>query len=363
MTLIYNSDLVGKKQSVVDEILLLNPNQTPMINLLGFSVPVISTSHIWYEDEVFATKTLVTAAATETATEITVGSTEPFREDVVAQIDEEMILVQSVEPGANKITVVRGYANTTAAAIVKNAQIEFLFVEGEEGADARSARYKHRNKVENVSQIFDDSVEVSGTAQTVGQYGITDLYGYEKAKKELELALQLEKAVINGLYLDNGKVRQMRGMRNFIQTNVTLAGGKDIDIKMLNDISQTVYEKGGFAGGGSYAFIVPAKQKRKISDLQNDKLRIVQAETSRGQVVDHIVNDFGQFPVIMNDNLKADELLFIDTNRVKIRPLGDRAFYHTLLGVTGDSTRGMIVGEYTLEFKQEKAHARIKGLA
>jgi hypothetical protein len=274
-----------------------------------------------------------------------------------------MVLVQSVDTSTKKITVVRGYAGSTAAAIAKDAQIELLFVEGEEGAAARQARYKQRQKVENVSQIFDDSVEVSGTTQTVGQYGITDLYGYEKAKKELELALQLEKAVINGLYFDNGKVRQMRGIRSFIKSNVTAAAGTNIDIKMLNDISQTVYEKGGFSSGGKYAFIVPAKQKRKISDLQNDKLRIVQAETSRGQVVDHIVNDFGQFPVIMNDNLKSDELLFIDTNRVKLRPLGDRAFYHTLLGVTGDRQQGMIVGEYTLELQQEKAHARIKGLA
>ena len=162
---------------------------------------------------------------------------------------------------------------------------------------------------------------------------------------------------------DNGKVRQMRGIRNFIQTNVTDATKKDITIDMLNDISQGVYSNGGFSSGGQYAFIVPAKQKRKISDLQNDKLRLVRTENTRGQVVDHIQNDFGLFPVVMNDNLKADELLFIDTNRVKIRPLGDRSFHHTLLGVTGDRTQGMLIGEYTLEFRQEKAHARIKNLA
>lgn len=361
MSIIYNSDLVGKKESVVDEILLLNPYQTPMINLLGFSEPVIATTHVWYEDEVFATKSHITTAATATDTELIVASVEAFRGDVVAQIDEEMVLVQKVDPDAKKLTVVRGYAGSIAADIAANTEIEVLFVEGEEGAEARQARYKHRQKVENITQIFDDSVEVSGTAQTVGQYGISNLYEYEKAKKELELALQLEKAIINGLKFDNGNVRQMRGMRNFIQTNV-IAANSDITVQMLNDVSQIVYSNGGFSSGGQYAFIVPAKQKRKISDLSNDKLRIVQAETTRGQVVDHIQNDFGLFPVIMNDNLKSDELLFIDRNRVKIRPLGDRAFHHTLLGVTGDRTQGMIVGEYTLEFRQEKTHARIKGL-
>lgn len=357
----YSYDLIGKKQSVVDEILLLNPNQTPMINLLGFGQPVISTTHTWYEDEVFATKALVTTAADAAATSLVVSDVEPFRPGVVAQVNEEMVLVQNVDPSTKTLTVARGYAGSTAAAIAKNAQIEALFVEGREGADARDPRYKPRKKVENVTQIFDDSVEVSGTAQSISQYGIGDLYGYEKAKKELELALQLEKAVINGLMYDNGQVRQMRGIRNFIQTNVVTASSA-ITVDILNDVTQKVYSNGGFASGGKYAFIVPAKQKMAISALTNDKIRITQAETSRGQVVDHIVNDFGSFPVIMNDNLKPDELFFIDTNRIAIRPLADRAFHHVLLGVTGDRQQGMIVGEYTLELRQEKAHARVKGL-
>ncbi|WP_423748469.1 SU10 major capsid protein, partial [Bacillus cereus] len=51
MTKVYNEDLVGKKESVVDEFLLLNPLQTPMINLLGFGQAVTAVEHIWFEDE------------------------------------------------------------------------------------------------------------------------------------------------------------------------------------------------------------------------------------------------------------------------------------------------------------------------
>ncbi|MCR8937638.1 DUF5309 family protein [Brevibacillus laterosporus] len=358
---IYSMDLIGKKESVVDEILLLNPNQTPMLNLLGFSNPVISTTHVWYEDEVFATKANVTTAADAAATTLVVSDIEPFRDGLIVQVNEEMLLVQSIELTTKSLTVVRGYGGTTAAAIAKNSQIEVMFVEGTEGARARDPRYKSRAKVENITQIFDDSIEVSGTAQSLAQYGIGDQYGYEKAKKELELALQLEKAIINGLYFDNGKVRQMRGIRNYIQSNVITADSA-ITTALLNDTAQKIYTLGGFSSGGRYAFVVPAKQKRAISELAGDKLRLTQAETARGQVVDHIVNDFGSFPVIMNDNLKSDEILLIDTNRIAIRPLADRSFSHTLLGVTGDRQQGMIVGEYTLEFRQEKAHARVRGL-
>ncbi|WP_235355961.1 DUF5309 family protein [Aneurinibacillus migulanus] len=361
--MVYNDDLVGKKISVVDEILLLNPNQTPMINLLGFGEKVISTTHVWYEDEVFATKSIVTQAATATDTAIKVADLEAFRDGVVVQVDEEMMLITAIDEATKTLTVKRGYAGSTAAAISADEQIEVLFVEGTEGAEARNPRYKARTKVENVSQIFDDTVEVSGTSQSIAQYGVSDLYAYEKAKKQLELALQLEKAVINGLKYDNGRVRQMRGIRNFIQTNVATAGGAPISVDMLNDTAQKIYKNGGFASGGRYVIVVPAKQKVAISSLSNDKIRITQSEISRGQVVDYLQNDFGRFQIVMNDNLKSDELLFIDANRIAIRPLADRAFFHELMGRTGDRQHGMIVGEYTLEFRQEKAHARIKGLA
>ncbi|EON74127.1 SU10 major capsid protein [Lysinibacillus sphaericus] len=360
---INTTNLVGKKESVVDEVLLLNPNQTPLINLLGFSNPVTNTIHQWYEDKMFDTKMKVTAAATAAATELTVASVEPFVIHSVAQIDEELVLVTAIDTAAKKLTVERGYANTTAAAIVKDAEIEFQYDMTPEGADAPKSRYKARTPQNNVTQIFMESVEVTGSAQEVEQYGVDDLYNYEKAKKQLEVALQLEKALINGIKLDNGIVRHMGGLRQLIKTNVIDASGAPVTVKMLGDLVQDVFEKGGLAGGGNHAFIVSAHQKRVISDLQNDKIRITQVENNRGQVVDHLVTDFGRFPIVMNDNVKTNEIFFIDINRTKIKPLGKRGFFHKELPEQGDRKAGMIIGEYTLEFKQESAHGRIKNLA
>ncbi|MXO78228.1 hypothetical protein GRP75_10305 [Paenibacillus sp. OT2-17] len=312
----------------------------------------------------FATRTTVTAAAAVDATEIKVASTEPFRPRTIAEIGDELVLIQAVDTTANKITVVRGYNGTTAAAITKDSPIESLYGDSLEGADAREARFKERLKVDNVTQIFEDTVSITGSAEAVAQYGIgaSGLYSYEKAKKQIELALQLEKAIIGGRKSDNGNRRTMRGIRSFIETNVTTAGGP-VTKKLLDDVAQQVYNAGGFAtGSAGYTLVVPAVQKRAISDMAFTNIRLTQAENSRGQKVDHIVNDFGMFQVVLNDNLKPDEILFIDANRIKIRPLGGRSFGHTYLGVKGDYQSGIVVGEYTLEFQQEKAHARIKGL-
>ena len=362
MSKILSGELVGKRESVVDALLLLNEHQTPLINLLGFANPVSQVEHVWFEDEMYSDESTVAGAKLVGDTTVTVADAEPFRAGHVVKIGEELLKVTAVN--GNDLTVVRGYAGTTAAAIADGAKVEVQFVEGQEGADARQARYKARKRVSNLTQIFDETVSISGTAAAVSNYGIDDLYDHEKAKKLLELALQLEKAAINGTKYESGDglVRQMGGFRNFIQTNVINVGAALTDEK-INDAMQAIYEKGGFANGGMYKIMVGAKQKRAISNFAKSEIRLAQAENSRGQVVDHFVSDFGQAEIILNNNLAADELIIFDQNRVAVKPLQGREFSHEYLGKKGDYFEGQIVGEYTLQFAQEKAHARLKGLS
>jgi hypothetical protein len=364
MSMIYNNDIIGKKQSVVDEILLLNPHQIPMLSMLGFAEAITQTEHQWYEDEMYSADSTVVGAKLVTDTSIVVADVEAFRPNQVVKIGEELLLVTAVNSGTKTLTVQRSFAGTTAAAISNGAKVEVMFVNSQEGKDARESRYKPRKRVSNITQIFDDAVRISGTAEAVQQYGITDLYGYEKDKVQLMLTLQLEKALINGIrYEANADQRYMRGVRDFIQTNVSDASNQAITDAMLIDLAQTVYEVGGFKSGGQYKFLAPAKQKVKISNFNSDKIRLERAENVRGQVVDWIVCDFGRFEIVLNENLASDEIIFMDSNRAKIRPLAGREFFHKYLGDKGDYKEGMITGEYTLEFQQEKAHARIKKLA
>lgn len=361
MTILQNQ-IVGKKEDVTDELLLLNPHQTPMLSLVGFGTPVTQVEHAWFEDEMYADETTATAEALEAATTLTVADGSIFEPQHIIKVGEEFLLVTKVD--GNELTVKRGYADTTAADIASGDKVEFQFVEGVEGSDARKARFKARKRQSNITQIFDESISISGTAAATSQYSIDDLYEYEKQKKELELALQLEKAVINGVKYEaeNGLTRQMGGLRNFVKTNVTDASKAALTEDMLTDAFQTVFEKGGFATGGNYKIVVGAKQKRAISTLGKDKIVLERQDNGRGQVVDHYLSDFGSAEIILNNNVGPDEIFLVDANRVEIKPLQTRQFTHQFLGIVGDRTEGQIVGEYTLELHQEKAHARIKGL-
>ncbi|AND09789.1 DUF5309 family protein [Bacillus thuringiensis] len=361
MAEIYSNNLIGVKESVTDEFLLLNPLQTPMLNLLGFGDPVTSVEHVWFEDEMFAQESTLTKALTVGAAFIEVEETDAFRPKQVIRVGDELILVVKVE--SEKLTVVRGYAETEAEVHEAGSTIEVMFVEGHEGSDARDARYKPRKRVSNITQIFDDSVEITGTSMAVAQYGVDNEYEKEKQKKQLELALQLEKALVNGVRYEKGNVRMMRGMRSFIKTNVINAGGTEVADEHLIEAFRQIFEKGGSTVGGNYKIIVGATQKIAISAFDNALIRLSREDNGRGQVVDHYVSDFGNAEILLNNNMPAGEILVIDANRLSIRPLRTREFAHEFLGKKGDYIKGMLVGEYTLEFLQEAAHAKITGLA
>ncbi|MCU5554823.1 DUF5309 domain-containing protein [Bacillus cereus] len=361
MTKTYSNELIGVKESVTDEFLLLNPLQTPMINLLGFGTPVTNVEHVWFEDEMFAQEGVLSKALMPEDTTIEVENAEAFRPNQVIRSGEELILVGKIT--GTKLTVVRGYAGTTAEAAEAGASLEVMFVEGAEGADARDGRYKPRTRVSNITQIFDETVELSGTAMAVAQHGVDNEFEKEKQKKQLELALQLEKAVINGVRYEQGNKRMMRGIRSFIATNVVAANGEAIADKHLIEAFRMIFEKGGFDTGGDYKVVAGATQKVAISAFDNAQIRLDRQDNGRGQVVDHYISDFGAAEIVLNKNLPAGEILVIDANRLSIRPLQGRDFSHEYLGKKGDYMQGMLVGEYTLEMLQEAAHAKITGLA
>jgi Family of unknown function (DUF5309) len=355
--------IVGQKDSVVDEFLLLNPHQIPLLSLVGFGEPVYNTKHEWVEDEIFSYKSKASAAKTSTDTSITVptGDGALFRANHVIQINDELLLVTAV--AGDTLTVTRGYAGTTAAAIAANDVIEILYNESDEGLDARAARAKQRVSKYNYTQIFDETIEISGSAMEVAQSGVDSEYDRQRLHKQTELALQLEKAMINGVEYNSGTKRLMKGARSFIASNVVDAASAALTATHINDALQKIYEAGGFQTSANHVIMVPAKQKRAISGFNSNNIRVSVSDRIEGRVVDTFISDFGELPVILNNNLRASELMILDLNRMAVRPLGSRSFSHEFLGKKGDYIQGQVLGEYTLEFKQEKAHARIKGLA
>ena len=75
-------------------------------------------------------------------------------------------------------------------------EIEVQFVEGQEGADARAARYKARVRKTNKTQIFDDYYRnLRNCRGNVQQYGIERSLRVRKSEERKDaLRYSLEKA-------------------------------------------------------------------------------------------------------------------------------------------------------------------------
>jgi hypothetical protein len=360
VTIALSKDLIGVKQSVVDEMILLNPYQIPILSRIGFGMECVNTKHEWNEDILQAMKDTITGGINDSVTTVPVTNGKLFRVDQVVRIADEYMLVTAVS--GNNLTVTRGLAGTTATAALSGAEIEIMFNNKLEGSDARDSKYIPRTNIDNYTQIFDDTVKISGTAQAVSQYGIADLYLNERMKVQERLMLEVEKAIVSGIKYNQSDRRMMGGIRQYIKSNVQNAAAADLTWDMINTSMKQIYEAGGMKEATRHILLASAIQKTKITKLNKDLVRTSPSETRAGSTVTTIITDFGEIEVVTDINLRSDEIILTDLNRMQVKPLRGRSFAHTYLGTKGDYVEGQVVGEYTLEFKQEPAHALIKGL-
>lgn len=74
-------------------------------------------------------------------------------------------------------------------------------------------------------------------------------------------------------------------------------------------------------------------------------------------------SDFGVCKVVLSRWCPTDKVLLLDSSRIEVMPLAGRSFHYKPLASTGDAINGQVIGEYTLQFRNENAHGVLGGLA
>jgi hypothetical protein len=74
-------------------------------------------------------------------------------------------------------------------------------------------------------------------------------------------------------------------------------------------------------------------------------------------------SDFGMCRIVTTRWMPKDAALFLDSSRINVLPLSGRSFHFKPLASTGDHESGEIIGEYTVELKNEAAHGMVRGLS
>jgi hypothetical protein len=271
----------------------------------------------------------------------------------------------------NTLTVQRGYAGTTPEALEDNLDINIIANAALEGSESPEARFTNRIRCGNYTQIFNACVKVSGTDMAASQLGLADELDYQKQERLRELVRDLENTVINGGQTQTNPQgttsvrRTMNGIIQSLSSNVFSAteggfpDGNDLNEEMLNFVLRKIWEK---SSGNVDLIVVNGAQKRRINNLCADSRSYAPSDTALRNVVNIYESDFGLCRIITSRWLPQDSVLFLDSSRVNVLPLAGRSFHYKPLSSTGDYESGELIGEYTLELKNESAHGFIHNL-
>jgi len=363
-------------EDVSDLIGIISPYETPLLDALGNPLrEATSTHHEWLEDELLPNKDAIndnTWSDPDTDTQFNVDNGSRLRvgDQIQVESSEELMLVTGVNGDA--LTVVRGYAGTTAEDLADNQIINILGNAALEGADKPNARFTNRSRSGNYTQIFTAAVEVSGTDMAASQLGLADELDYQKQERLRELIRDLENTAINGGQptsdpQGSGSVRRsMNGIAQHLSTNVFHTGdsgfptGDGLDEAKINYVLRKIWEA---SSGNVDLIVVGGFQKRKINAFSSESRTFGANDTTFTDMVSIYESDFGICRIITTRWMPQDAALLLDSSRINVLPLAGRSFHFKPLASSGDYECGELIGEYTLELKNEAAHGFIRDLS
>jgi len=363
-------------EDVSDLIGLISPYETPLLDALGDPMrEATSTHHEWLEDELLPNKDAIndstyTDPAADTQFVVDNGSRFRVGDQIQVESSEELMLVTAIS--TNTLTVVRGYAGTTPEALADNKVINILGNAALEGADKPDVRFTNRVRCGNYTQIFTAAVEVSGTDMAASHLGLADEMDYQKQERLRELLRDLENSVMNGGQPagnpeGSGSVRRsIKGIIKHLSTNVFHTGdsgfpsGTDLDEAKINYVLRKVWENGG---GNVDLIVVGGFQKRKINAFCADSRTYAAGDTTFTNMISVYESDFGVCRIVTTRWVPQDAALLLDSSRIGVLPLAGRSFHFKPLASSGDYECGELIGEYTLELRNQAAHGLIRDLS
>lgn len=222
-----------------------------------------------------------------------------------------------------------------------------------EGSETNVFQTSVKRELNNILQIFKKAVSISGTADAMQRNKFTE----EVADRLLELKINLEKTLINGLK-DDGSVtgiRKMSGLLEYADASNAQSGivGHSVDLLLasMKKMWQNDLQEGNY-----YAF-VNADVKEVIDTHYQGQYSYQHTTTNFGLLVETINTNFGQINLVLSKHVPADKILLFNDAYVDLVTLREAHF--EALAKTGDSTKGHIVGEYSIKVASPLAVANI----
>ena len=291
---------------------------------------------------------------------------------------EDTVFMSNVGRDTAKQTYTEWQTDALAAASTTNAQIE--------GDDASADSLAATNRVGNYTQISRKVVATSGTLEAVDTAGFRSAMAYQMAKAASELKRDMETALLYNQAADAGNsstARKTAGLPAWLRSNVSKAsdGGnptmsstndgypnaartdgtqRTFTETMLKDVIQSVWTN----GGTPKLLLVGPFNKRTASGFAGIASARFNVDGAKPSTIigaaDIYVSDFGNVSIVPSRFQRERDAFVVDPEYAAVSYL--RNFQTTDLAKSGDSEKKMIVVEYALKVRTEKAHGIIADL-
>ena len=259
-----------------------------------------------------------------------------------------------------------------AAATAANAAVE--------GADPSAATISPTVRLGNYCQIVQKTIQVSNTLEAVNKAGRKAEKSYQLSKASQELKRDMETIITANQGRDAGSAsaaRKLGSILSWLKTN-TSAGtsGTDpttIGVSTRSDgatrtftetLLKEVVAEAFDSGGNPKVLVVGSGLKQKASTFAGIATQRYNAPSNAPTTIlaaaDVYLSDFGQLAITPDRFMRTRDALLLDPEYAAVAYL--RPFATNELARTGDSEKTQLIAEFTLEMRNEAAHAIVADL-
>ena len=240
-----------------------------------------------------------------------------------------------------------------------------------EGKETVIGNWNPTVMVQNRTQIFEESAQVSGTAAAVDLYGRASEMDWQVLKKGREIRRDIEHAFVGTQQAkadgNSSTARQLASVQALISASTTDSNTntpRAFSEAQVLAVHKACYETGGdpdtLLVTPSHALVVADFAYRTASSVAVRE-RDIGNSTEIVNVVERYRSPFGTLSVVIDRWLNAEDSVLLEMSRWSIPTL--RPLTSTPLAKTGDSEKRLINVELSLAHENRKASGLITDLS
>jgi len=314
------------------------------------------------------------AAPTNTfITNNAVGNRESLHDIITILNKDETPFQSTIGSGSAEATYEEWQLDTLGNADTTNAQLE--------GDDTTAAAIVPTVRVGNRTQILKKPFTISTTQEAVKKAGRDSEISYQTALAGRRIKMDLEAMLCQNQASQSqsgSNPRKLGGLETWLVSNVSRgAGGSSGGFSSGNTVAptdgtqrtsteallKTVIRSAWNAGGKPTLLMMGASQKQNFSAFTGIATQYQEPKGKAATVigaVDRYVSDFGTLSAVASRYLRGREIAVVDPSLWRVLWL--RKWKKEELAKTGDARKFHVVGEVTLESRNEAGNGIVADL-